>query len=346
MTNRLPERQSSSTGLRVSCLGLGCMGMSEFYGETNDMQSKEVLLTSLELGVTFLDTADVYGYGHNERLVGKVLAESGLRDQVTLATKCGILRDEHDSSKRGIDNSPAYIKQACDASLDRLTTSIDLYYLHRIADHGEGVEQSMEAIAELLEAGSIRYVGLSEADAKTIKRADDALRKRTDGKHGISAVQTEYSLMSRTVETNGVMKACHDLGILFVAYSPISRGLLGDEILSADTLAADDFRRSLPRFEGDNLASNLSLRAAVEDIAKAKGVTVAQITLAWLLARSPNVVPIPGTKRLRYLKENIEAATLSLWRDDLERLAEVVPLGSAAGQRYMSAAMAAYGFDE
>ncbi|HYH20709.1 MAG TPA: aldo/keto reductase [Azospirillum sp.] len=346
MTTKLPQRTAARGRLTVSCVGLGCMGMSEFYGATDDAASVEVLREALDLGVTFFDTADVYGYGHNERLVGRVLKESGRRGSVVLASKCGILRDEQDPTVRGVDNSPAYIKAACGRSLDRLGTGIDLYYLHRIAEGGAHIEASMDAMADLLAEGKIGHVGLSEASAPVIRRAHARLLERTDGRQGLSAVQTEYSLMSRGPEQDGVLDACRELDILFVPYSPIGRGLLTGGIEEAAQLDTTDFRRSLPRFQGDAMAHNRALVDKVQDMARSHGCTPAQLALAWVLAKGEFIAPIPGTKRSRYLRENIAAAQVQLSPDDVLTLDTAFSHGAVSGGRYALTAMAAYGLTE
>ena len=314
---------SGDAALTVSALGLGCMGMSEFYGTTDELQSIETIQRALDIGVTFLDTADAYGPFTNERLVGKAI--DGRRDEVQLATKFGNVRGE-DGSRLGINGSPEYVRKACDASLQRLGVDhIDLYYQHRV-DRSTPIEETWGVLAELVAAGKVRHLGISEASAATIRRAHAV--------HPITALQTEWSLWTRDVEENGVLATVRELGIGFVAYSPIGRGFLSGEIRSLDDLAPDDFRRHNPRFQGDNFAKNLQLVDKVREIAHEKGVTATQLALAWVLAQGQDVVPIPGTKRVKYLEENTAAADITLSDDDRRRLAEVAPVGVTAGDRY------------
>ena len=314
--------------LTVSAQGLGCMGMSEFYGTGDQAEAEHTIQRALDLGVTFLDTADMYGPFTNERLVGKAIA--GRRDEVVLATKFGNERGE-DGSFLGINGRPDYVRRACDASLQRLGVDvIDLYYQHRV-DTSVPVEDTWGALAELVEAGKVRHVGISEAAPETIRRAHAV--------QPVTAVQTEYSLWTRDPEDDGVLATCAELGIGFVAYSPIGRGFLSGQIRSIDDLAPDDFRRNNPRFQGENLARNLELVDRVREIADEKGVTATQLALAWVMARSdraggPTIVPIPGTKRVAYLEENAVAADVRLTDEDLRRLDEAAPVGATAGDRY------------
>ncbi|WP_336032345.1 aldo/keto reductase [Geodermatophilus sp. FMUSA9-8] len=314
--------------LSVPAMGLGCMGMSEFYGTGDQAEAEATIRRALDLGVTFLDTADMYGPFTNERLVGAAIADR--RDEVVLATKFGNERGE-DGSFRGINGRPEYVRQACDASLQRLGVDvIDLYYQHRV-DTTVPVEDTWGAIRELVEAGKVRAAGISEAAPETIRRAHAV--------QPVAAVQTEYSLWSRDPEEDGVLATCAELGIGFVAYSPIGRGFLSGQIRSVDDLAPDDFRRSNPRFQGEAFEQNLRLVDRVREIADEKGVTASQLALAWVIAQSgrsgnPAVVPIPGTKRVRYLEENAAAADVALTDDDLRRLDEAAPVGAAAGDRY------------
>jgi aryl-alcohol dehydrogenase-like predicted oxidoreductase len=309
-------------------MGLGCMGMSEFYGTGDQAEAERTIQRALDLGVTLLDTADMYGPFTNERLVGQAIA--GRRDEVVLATKFGNEREE-DGSFRGINGRPDYVRRACDASLQRLGVDvIDLYYQHRV-DTSVPVEETWGALRELVEAGKVRAAGISEAAPETIRRAHAV--------QPVSAVQTEYSLWSRDPEENGVLATCAELGIGFVAYSPIGRGFLSGQIRSLDDLPADDWRRTNPRFRGEAFAQNLRLVDRVREIADGKGVTASQLALAWVMAQSgrdgrPAVVPIPGTKRVRYLEENAAAADLALTDDDLRQLDEAAPAGAAVGDRY------------
>ena len=314
--------------LTVPAQGLGCMGMSEFYGTGDEAEAERTIQRALDLGVTFLDTADMYGPFTNERLVGRAIA--GRRDEVVLATKFGNERGE-DGSFLGINGSPDYVRRACDASLQRLGVDVlDLYYQHRV-DTAVPVEDTWGALRELVEAGKVRHVGISEAAPETIRRAHAV--------QPVTAVQTEYSLWTRDPEDDGVLATCAELGIGFVAYSPIGRGFLSGRIRSLDDLAPDDFRRNNPRFQGENFARNLELVDRVREIADEKGVTATQLALAWVMARSdrggsPTIVPIPGTKRVAYLEENAAAADVRLTDDDLRRLDEAAPVGATAGDRY------------
>jgi aryl-alcohol dehydrogenase-like predicted oxidoreductase len=314
--------------LTVSAQGLGCMGMSEFYGTGDQTEAERTIHRALDLGVTFLDTADMYGPFTNERLVGQAIA--GRRDEVTLATKFGNQRGEDGSFIR-INGTPEYVHRACDASLQRLGVDvIDLYYQHRV-DNSVPIEDTWGALKELVEAGKIRHAGISEAAPDTIRRADAV--------QPVTAVQTEYSLWTRDPEDNGVLATCAELGIGFVAYSPIGRGFLSGQIRSVEDLAENDFRRHNPRFQGENFAKNLELVDRVREIAASKGVTATQLALAWVMARSgragnPSIVPIPGTKRVRYLEENAAAADIELTEDDLRALDEAAPQGATAGDRY------------
>jgi aryl-alcohol dehydrogenase-like predicted oxidoreductase len=297
------------------------MGMSEFYGTADEGEAIATIHRAIELGVTFLDTADMYGPFTNERLVGRAIADR--RDQVVLATKFGNERNE-DGSWVGINGRPEYVHKACDASLERLGVDyIDLYYQHRV-DNKTPIEETVGAMKELVEAGKVRHLGLSEAAPQTIRRAHAV--------HPIAALQTEYSLWERSPEDK-ILPTTRELGIGFVPYSPLGRGFLSGQITSIDDLAADDFRRRGPRFQGENFQKNLDLVEKVKEIAKEKGITASQLALAWVLARGEDIVPIPGTKRVRYLEENVGAVDVEL-TDDLRRLDEAFPKGVAAGDRY------------
>ena len=323
----MEKRNLGTQGLVVSSLGLGCMGMSEFYGATDETESIATIHRALELGINFLDTSDVYGPFTNEQLVGKAIR--GRRGEVVLATKFGIRRGE-DPTQRWIDGRPEYVREACEASLRRLGVDyIDLYYQHRL-DVNVPIEETVGAMAKLVEEGKILYLGLSEAGPQTIGRAHAT--------HPISALQTEYSLWSRDPEDE-ILPTVHELGIGFVAYSPLGRGFLTGQIREFEDLAPDDYRRHSPRFQGDNFKKNLELVDQITELAKVKGITAGQLALAWVLSGGDSIVPIPGTKRRLYVEENVAAADVTLSQDDLARIDEVAPQGVAAGARYPEAMM-------
>lgn len=323
----MQRRALDRAGLTVSALGLGCMGMSEFYSGRDDAESVATIHRALDRGIDFLDTADMYGPFTNERLVGKAIR--GRRDDVVLATKFGNQRGE-DGGFLGVNGRPDYVRKSCDSSLKRIGVDhIDLYYQHRV-DRSVPIEETVGAIAELVHEGKVRFLGLSEASPSTIQRAHREYR--------ISALQSEYSLWTRDPEDE-VLPLCRELGIGFVAYSPLGRGFLTGRFRSFDDLPEDDYRRSSPRFQGDNFQKNLDLVQRVEDIAGRKRCTPAQLALAWLLAQGDDIVPIPGTKQRRYLDENIDSLEIELTRSDLEEIEEVAPKGAAAGDRYHEAGM-------
>ena len=319
---QMPTKQLGHSELDISVVGLGCMGMSEFYGEADETESVATIHRAIDLGVNFLDTADMYGPFKNEILVGKTIRER--RDAVVLATKFGIQRTEKGEFV-GINGRPEYVRQACDASLKRLGLEvIDLYYQHRM-DEDVPPEETVGAMADLVKEGKVRYLGLSEASPEYIRRAHAV--------HPISALQTEYSLWSRDPEGE-ILETTRELGITFVSYSPLGRGFLTGQIKSADDLAPDDWRRHNPRFQNENFQKNLDLVAAIEAMAKDKGVKPAQLALAWVLAQGDDMVTIPGTKRQKYLEENAASVTIELSDNELARLDEIAPVGVAAGTRY------------
>jgi aryl-alcohol dehydrogenase-like predicted oxidoreductase len=327
------QRRLGLMGPEVSALGLGCMGMSDFYAGRDDQESLATLERAFALGTTFYDTADMYGPFTNEELVGRFL--KGKRDWVVLATKFGIMRDPKDPSVRGVNGKPDYVRKACEASLRRLgVEAIDLYYLHRV-DPATPIEDTVGAMAGLVKEGKVRWLGLSEVSPETLRRAHKV--------HPITAVQSEYSLWSRDPEDDGILDACRDLGVGFVPYSPLGRGFLTGQIKRFEDLAPDDYRRNSPRFQGENFQKNLDLVKRIEEIASSKGCTPAQLALAWVLAQGDDLVPIPGTKRRKYLEENVGALDVTLTAEDLQRIDEVAPKGVAAGTRYPEAMMATVG---
>jgi aryl-alcohol dehydrogenase-like predicted oxidoreductase len=323
----MQKRKLGSQGLTVSAVGLGCMGMSEFYGRGDKQESIATIHRALELGVTLLDTADIYGPYVNEELVGHAIR--GRHGEVVLATKFGVVRDEN-AQFRGVNGKPDYVRSACEASLKRLgVDTIDLYYQHRV-DPDTPIEDTVGAMAALIPEGKVRFLGLSEASPQTLRRACTV--------HPISALQTEYSLWSRDPEDK-VLETCRELGVGFVAYSPLGRGFLTGQIKAPDDLEKDDFRRQSPRFQGENFQRNLDMVTKLEELAAEKDCTPAQLALAWLLARGENIVPIPGTKHRKYLEQNVVAANIDLTAEDLRRIDEVASRDIASGTRYPEAQM-------
>ena len=326
----MKSKKLGSQGLTASVIGLGCMGMSDFYGKRDDENSLKTLQRAHDLGVRFWDTADMYGPFHNEELIGKAL--KGIRNDITLATKFGIVRYPDNPSARGVNGRPEYVRSACEASLKRLQVdTIDLYYQHRV-DPETPIEETVGAMAQLVAEGKVRAIGLSEASPQTLRRAHAV--------HPITALETEYSLWSREPEDE-LLQTCQELGIAFVAYSPLGRGFLTGQLKSFDDLAEDDWRRFSPRFQGENFQKNLELVRKIQDLATEKGCTPSQLALAWVMAQGDHIFPIPGTKQIKYLEENIGSLKVSLSKEDLKAIDAIAPRNVAAGDRYPEASMKA-----
>lgn len=328
--------------LSVTVEGYGCMGLSEFYGPTSEKDAEQILHSVIDSGVNFLDTADIYGYGHNEKLLGKVL-QNYPEDKLIVATKCGIVRDIDNILYREVNNSRDYILRCFEQSSKRLGRRIDMYYLHRVIEEQASLREAMTAMHQLRSDGQISAIGLSEVSADTIRFAHRQLQDLSGGEFGLSTIQTEYSLMSRDIENNGVLETCNELGISVVAYSPVSRGLLGGKLQDLGTLAQNDSRRYLPRFMGNNLKKNNRIVDELRAFATANGMTPAQLALAWIINNDAGIIPIPGTRTPLYLDENIRAADIVLTAEQISTMTEILSKYQTAGTRYPEEFMKAYG---
>lgn len=330
------------SALTVTAEGYGCMGLSEFYGPTSENDAEQILHSVIDNGVNFLDTADIYGYGHNEKLLGKVL-QNYAEDEVILATKCGIVRDIDNPRHREVNNSRDYILRCFEQSARRLGRRIDLYYLHRVIQEPASLKEAMAAMHQLRSDGRIGAIGLSEVSTDTIRFAHEQLLELSGGQFGLSAIQTEYSLMSRDIENNGVLETCNNLGISVVAYSPVSRGLLSGKLHDLSTLAENDSRRYLPRFMGNNLKENNNIVNELKTFATVNGMTPAQLALAWIMNNEAGIIPIPGTRTPQYLDENTRAADIALTSEQISTITEILSGHETAGTRYPEEFMKAYG---
>lgn len=330
------------SALNVTAEGYGCMGLSEFYGLTSETDAEKMLDNVIEKGINFLDTADIYGYGHNEKLLGKALKKHP-EAEIVVATKCGIVRDVNNPLHREVNNRCDYIFSCFEKSSERLERKIDLYYLHRVIQESETLRRAMTAMYKLRSDGKIGAIGLSEVNAETIMFAHEILLKLSDGEFGLSAVQTEYSLISRDIEKNGVLDACNNLGISVIAYSPVSRGLLGGKLQNLNTLSENDSRRYLPRFMGSNLKANNVIVDELRAFSRSNGMTPAQLALAWIMNSDAKIIPIPGTRTPQFLDENIQAADITLTPEQISTITDILSGHETAGTRYPEEFMKAYG---
>jgi len=338
----MKKNKVGHSALSVTAEGYGCMGLSEFYGPTSEYDAEKILHSVIENGINFLDTADIYGYGNNEKLLGKVL-QNYPEDEVVIATKCGVVRDVNNPLYREVNNSCDYILHCFEKSSERLNRKIDLYYLHRVIQNPDSLREAMTTMYELRSDSKISAIGLSEVNAETIRFAHELLMELSGNQFGLSAIQTEYSLMSRDIECNGVLDTCKDLGISVVAYSPVSRGLLSGKLQNLNALSQNDSRRYLPRFMGDNLKANNNIVNELMIFSTANGMTPAQLALAWIINNDAEIIPIPGTRTPQYLDENIRAAEITLTPDQIVSITEILSGHETSGTRYPEEFMKAYG---